>query len=136
MVFPAHKQACTSFTGPPQWLKLLSRSFLALKQACSCFTAPPRRLKRLYRVSFPDKHRLARASQDLHSGENCFPRTYTGLHVFHSTGTAVNQPFQTFPAFKQVCTILTGHLGNKIPDCQIFHAHKQGHMSFTRPLQW
>ena len=48
--FPAHKQACTNLTGPLQWRKLHSRSFLALKQAYNCFTAPPRRFKRRYQV--------------------------------------------------------------------------------------
>ena len=56
-LFPTHKQACTSRTGPPQWWKLLSRSSLAHKHACTCFTAPPRQLKRRYQV-FP-AHRQA-----------------------------------------------------------------------------
>ena len=51
-VFPAHKQACTSFTGPTQRSKLLSQPFLLLKQAWKCFTSPARRCTRLCKV-FP-----------------------------------------------------------------------------------
>ena len=47
---PAHKQVCTSFTGPPQTRKLLPRSSLALKQSCTSFTEPPPRLKRCHRM--------------------------------------------------------------------------------------
>ena len=49
-VFPAHKQVCMSFTGPPQWRKLVSPFLLALKQAYTCFAALPRRLIRRCRV--------------------------------------------------------------------------------------
>ena len=44
------KQACTSFTGPPQRSKLLSQPFLL--QAWTCFTSPARRFTRLWQV-FP-----------------------------------------------------------------------------------
>ena len=70
-VFPAHTQACTSFTGFFQYQIQLFRPFLTLQQASTCFPAPSRRLKRLCQV-IPAHTQIARASQDLHSGENCF----------------------------------------------------------------
>ena len=71
-----------------------------------CFTAPPRRLKGLCQV-FPHINRLARASQDFHSRENCF------LDLsWHITALArgLKQLSQTFSVFKPACTCLTGPL--------------------------
>ena len=70
-VVHAYKQACTNLTGPSQPWNLLSRSSLAHKQAYTCFTAPWRWIKRRDQV-FPTMNRLALASQDFHSSENCF----------------------------------------------------------------
>ena len=111
-VLPAHKQVCTICRGPPQWWKLLSQFLMALKLACTCFTG------HLGGENgdigwFPYINRLATASQDLHSGENCF------LHLFcmalKQACTCLTAPprrwkrrHRMFPAYKQVCTSFTG----------------------------
>ena len=78
---------CTSFTGPPQWWKLLSNSFLLLKQAWTSFTGLPQRWKLLSRSSLAHKQ-----------AGTCFtapPRRLKGL-------------CQAFPAHKQACTRFIG----------------------------
>ena len=70
--FLAPKQACSSFIGPPRRLKrFLSDLSRTYRQDCTSFTGPQQRCK-LQDLSW-HLNRLARASQDLHSGENCFP---------------------------------------------------------------
>ena len=64
-VFPAHTQACTSFTGPAQRWKLLSSSFLVLKQAWTSFTGLP-----------------------WHCGENCFLDLHCHLRVVGTNNRA------------------------------------------------
>ena len=90
--FLVHKQACTCFTARPCRLKRCCRMFPAYKQVCTSCTGPPQRFLYLYlnfqrpaRASqplfsgengvawrFPHINRLAPASKDLPSSENCF----------------------------------------------------------------
>ena len=111
-VFPAYKQVSSSFTGPPHLWKLLSPFFLALKQACTCFTAHLGGENGVIGC-FPYINRLATASQDLHSGENCF--LYLYCMALKQTCTCLTAPprrwkrrHRMFPAYKQVCTSFTG----------------------------
>ena len=75
-VIPEHTQPCRSFTGPLQWLKLLSQSFLALKQASTCFSS---------------------TSSMVNSALSGQSSTYTGLHELHRTFTVVKTAFSIFP---------------------------------------
>ena len=59
-------------------------------------------------MSFPDINRLARASQDLHDGENSFldrpwEQAYTCLKA---SPRRLKRCYQVFPAHKQACTTL------------------------------
>ena len=70
-MFPTYKQVCTSCTGPPQWWKLFLHLFWHLNR-------PARASQHLLGGEngvigcVPYINRIAPASQELHSGENCF----------------------------------------------------------------
>ena len=97
-VFSAHIQACTSFTGPPQWGKLLSRSSLALNQASMCFTAPPSRLKRWYQAFPAHKQPCTKLTGPVESPPyRKSIRGHTTLFSAHSQTRALNITFDPSP---------------------------------------
>ena len=86
------KLACTSFTGLPQWWKLLSWSIPTLKQVCTSFTGPQQWWKMLLRSILKLKQ-VPTASQHKDCGEtafNIFPDTQTVLHKLHTIKTGIN----------------------------------------------
>ena len=128
----AHKQ---SFTGPPQWWKVLSLSFLAVKQGCTCIRAPPRRLKRFYQVlpthtqactSFtgPPQWWKMLSSSFLMLKQACM--SFTGHPQWWKLLSS------SFLVLKQDCTCFTAPPRRLKLLCQVFTANKQACTRFSR----
>ena len=104
--FPAHKQACTNLTGPPQRWKLLSQSSLVLKQDCTCFKAPPRMLKRLYQA-FPAHKQACTNLTGPPQWWKLLCRYALGLTLVSTCFTALPRRLKrVFPSHKKACTRL------------------------------
>ena len=109
MPFLTLKEACMSFTGPPQWWKLLARSFLALKMPCCGFITPPQWCKLLF-------------------------GSFLTLKVGWTSFAALPSTFSLPP--KLAYTSFAGPPQRWKMVSMSFLTHKLTSKSFTRPSQW